>query len=214
MGISGFYFITDAGLSRAGNLSDVKNALAAGVSVVQYRNKCLNTREMFFEAQKLRRICKKITFIINDRVDIALAVNADGVHLGNNDLSYQAARRLLGKKKLIGLTVHTPQEARRAQELGADYLGVSAIFPTQTKPDAGKPAGVTLIKKVKAMVNLPVIAIGGINLGNAGRVLGAGADGLCAISAVVTKPDVKKEIQKFQKLFLQKKGEICRRKRR
>ena len=153
MGISGFYFITDSGLSCAGNLSDVKNALAAGVKVVQYRNKAASTRQMFIEAQALRKLCKKITFIINDRVDIALGVNADGVHLGNNDLPYQVARMLLGRKKLIGLTVHSIEEAQDAQIDGADYLGVSAIFATQTKPDAGKPTGITLIRKIKVMLS-------------------------------------------------------------
>jgi thiamine-phosphate pyrophosphorylase len=199
----GYYFITDAALSRAGNISDVRNALAAGVKVIQYRNKNASTLEMYEEARQLKNIIgQKAIFLINDRADVALAVDTDGVHLGQDDLPYMVARKLLGKKKIIGVTVHNIKEARRAQKLGADYLGVSPIFSTTTKLDAGKAAGLRLIKEIKKVVSLPIVAIGGINLPNAAEVIRAGADGLCAISAVVTKRDVKKEIEKFQKLFL------------
>lgn len=199
--LKGYYFITDAGLSRAGNLSDVKNALAAGVKAVQYRNKDGSTRQAYEEARKLRSLCKRALFLVNDRLDIALAVGADGVHLGNDDLPYAVARRMLGKNKIIGLTVHNLKEARQAQRLGADYVGIAPVFATKTKKDAGRPAGVRLIKQIRRQVPIPIIAIGGINLSNAAEVIAAGADGLCAISAVVTKPDVKKEISKFQALF-------------
>jgi thiamine-phosphate pyrophosphorylase len=197
----GYYFITDSKLSRAGNISDVRNALKAKVEVVQYREKYKSTREMFLEALKLRKICKNALFLINDRVDIALSVNADGVHLGKNDLPYAVARKLLGKKRIIGLTVHTLKQAETAQNLGADYIGVSPIFATNTKPDAGMAKGVRLIKKIKARVSIPVVAIGGINLSNARDAILAGADCLCAISAVLPKPDVRLEIEKFQELF-------------
>jgi thiamine-phosphate pyrophosphorylase len=199
--MTGFYFITDAHLSRRGNLSDVKSALQAKVKVVQYRNKSATTRDMLKEALELKRACKNTIFLVNDRLDIALAVNADGVHLGRHDMPYALARKLLGKNKVIGLTVHSLKEAKLAQKLGADYLGVSPIFATKTKSDSGKPCGVELIKKIKRQLDIPIIAIGGINLKNAPRVISAGADGLCAISAVVTKPDVKKEIERFQELF-------------
>jgi len=201
----GYYFITDAALSRAGNISDVKNALQANVGVVQYREKHKSTREMYEEALKLRRICKNVKLLINDRVDIALSVNADGVHLGREDLPYADARKLLGKNKIIGLTVHTLRQAIEAQKLGADYLGVSPIFTTKTKFDAGKAVGAKLIQKIKQRVRLPVIAIGGINLSNAKDVISAGADGLCAISAVVIARDVQLEIEKFQRLFLRER---------
>jgi len=202
----GFYFIIDSRLSRAGNISDVKNALAAKVEVVQYRNKQADTRQMYEEALKLRKVCKNVKFLINDRVDIALSVNADGVHLGQDDLPYLVARKLLGKKKIIGLTVHSLTEAEEAKNLGADYLSVSPIFATSTKQDAGIPVGIELIKKIKKQVSIPIVAIGGINLLNAKEVIRAGACGLCAISAVITKPDVKLEIEKFQKLFRYKKN--------
>jgi len=197
----GFYFITDAGLSRAGNLSDVKQAVVAGVMVVQYREKQAGAKAMLEEARKLRSLCKDMIFLVNDRVDIALAAAADGVHLGQDDLPCGAARRLLGKKKIIGLTVRNLAEALEAQDLGADYLGVSPIFLTSTKGDAGPPAGLTLLQEIRRRVSLPLIAIGGITLANAPAVIRAGADGVAAISAVVTKPDVKAEIEKFQALF-------------
>lgn len=197
----GYYFITDAALSRAGNISDVKCALKAKVEVVQYREKNKSTKQAFEEALQLRRICKDVLFLVNDRLDLALAVGADGVHLGGADLPYAAARKLLGPGKIIGLTVHTLARAIEAQESGAQYIGVSPIFRTDTKQDAGNPVGVELIRRIKGRVSLPVIATGGIDLSNASKVIAAGADGLCAISAVVTKQDVRHEIEKFQKLF-------------
>jgi len=199
--MKGFYFITDARTSRAGNISDVRNALAAGVKVVQYRNKEACSADMYAEARELRRLCRNVIFMVNDRVDIALAVGADGVHLGQDDLSYWPARKILGKKKIIGLTVHSLAEAQRAERVGADYVGVSPVFKTRTKADAGRPAGVKFITQIKKKVGIPVIAIGGINLANAEAVIRAGADGLCAISAVVGYPDVKKRISDFQRLF-------------
>ena len=197
----GYYFITDSKLSRAGNFNDVSMAVECGVSVVQYRNKNAKTREMYEEAVCLREICRDTLFLINDRVDIALAVNADGVHLGQSDMPCGAARKLLGEEKIIGITVHNLAEAVQAESIGADYLGVSPIFQTATKPDAGKPAGISLIEEIRAIVDIPLIAIGGIDHSNAMDVIRAGADGLCAISCVVAKEDVQAEIKKFQDSF-------------
>jgi thiamine-phosphate pyrophosphorylase len=199
--LRGYYFITDADISRAGNISDVRNAIAAGVKVVQYRAKDKSTDKIYKEALVLRKLCKNVIFIVNDRLDIALSVKADGVHLGSSDSPYVIARQLLGKKKIVGLTVHDLKEAISAQNQGADYLGVSPIFATKTKLDVGDPAGTQLIKKIKRNVSIPIIAIGGINFDNALEVVQAGADGLCAISAVVAKKDVKSQISKFQSLF-------------
>lgn len=199
--MKGFYFITDRGLSRKGNISDVKSALAAGVRVIQYREKYASTKEMYEEALRLRRLCKNITFLINDRIDIALSVNADGVHLGQDDLPYQIARKILGKNKIIGVTVHNLEEAKVAEERGTDYLSISPIFATSTKQDAGKPTGVELISKIRRHTRLPIVAIGGINLINAPKIIRAGADGICAISAVLSESNLKAEIEKFQALF-------------
>lgn len=200
--IKGYYFITDAALSRAGIFSDVKKAVSAGVKVVQYRSKDASSRQMYVQALKLKLLSRGAAFLINDRLDIALAVGADGVHIGDEDLPYSVVRRALGKNKIIGKTVHSLKDAKLAQKIGVDYIGVSPIFATRTKNNAGKPTGIGLIKKIRKSVSIPIIAIGGINLLNAKEVITAGADGLCAISAVVTKHDVKKEIKKFQALFL------------
>jgi thiamine-phosphate pyrophosphorylase len=187
----------------AGNLSDVRSAVSAGVEIVQYREKSGESGALYEEALRLAEICRgtEAKFIVNDRIDIALAVDADGVHLGQNDIPYDVARRILGADKIIGITVHSVEEAVKAERGGADYLGVSPIFSTSTKKDAGIPAGLKLIADVKRVCKIPVVAIGGIDLSNAPEIIAAGADMVCAISAVITKPDVVGEMQKFQALF-------------
>ena len=199
--LRGYYFITDEKRSLKGNISDVCMAIDAGVQVIQYRSKDVFTQQMIDEAVKLKSITSKVIFLINDRIDVALAVDADGVHLGQNDISPEEARNLLGGHKKIGISVNTLEQAKQAEKLGADYLGVGPVFLTTTKNDAGPPLGIELIRKIKAEVSLPVVAIGGITLENAPWVIAAGADAICAISAVVTKEDVRAEIFKFQKLF-------------
>jgi thiamine-phosphate pyrophosphorylase len=199
--VRGYYFITEAILSRAGNLSDVAAAVAAGVRVVQYRQKQGLTFDLVAEARRLRELCRHIRFLVNDRVDLALEVGADGVHLGQEDLPCPEARTRLGPEKIIGVTVSSVAEALTAQAGGADYLGVSPIFSTATKADAGVPTGVALLAEIRRRVTLPLVAIGGITLANAPAVIAAGADAVCAIAAVVTRPEVKAEIEKFQKLF-------------
>ncbi len=204
--MKGYYFITDARLSRAGNVSDVQAAVAAGVRVIQYREKAADPAAVLAEARELRRLCQGALFLLNDHVEIALAVGADGVHIGQEDMPLPEARRLLGPGKVIGVTVNTVDQALLAARQGADYLGVSPIFATQTKPDAGEPAGLSLLREIRRLVSLPLIGIGGITLENASAVITAGADGLCAISAVVTQPDVAAAIRAFQRLFGQHGG--------
>jgi thiamine-phosphate pyrophosphorylase len=199
--MKGYYFITDANLSRAGNMNDVQCAVRAGVKVIQYRNKESSTKRLYEEALQLKGLCRNVLFIINDRVDIALAVNADGIHLGQDDMPYEAARRLLGENRIIGVTVHNLEEAMEASGKGADYLGLSPIYPTTTKIDAGESCGIALIKEIKTCCSIPLVAVGGITLDNAPPVIQAGADSLCAISAVVSSDNVKEEIIKFQELF-------------
>ncbi len=199
--IRGYYFITGGALSRRGDVPDVRAAMAAGVSVVQYRDKGAASAALYQKAHALKRLCKGALFLINDRVDIALAVNADGVHLGQDDMPLAVARKLLGKKKVIGVSVSTMGQAVRAVSAGADYLGVGPIFATGTKTDARCPVGVDLIRKIKARFSIPVVAIGGISVDNAPGIITAGADALCAISAVVTKADAGRQIKKFQMFF-------------
>jgi thiamine-phosphate pyrophosphorylase len=200
--IKGYYFITDPALSRHGNIFDVKAALNAKVKIVQYRQKSAQTRAMYGQALTLRRLCRNIAlFLINDRVDIALAVDADGVHLGQGDLSVRTARKLLGKKKIIGATSHNLKEARQARQAGADYIAISPVFATTTKKDAGSPCGLDLIRRARKTMDIPIVAIGGIDLDNASSVVAAGADCLCAISAVVARHDPYHQMLKFQEIF-------------
>jgi thiamine-phosphate pyrophosphorylase len=199
--LKGFYFITDSSLSKQGNAADVRAAEAAGVAFIQYREKNLPSKNIYEEALALRKLCRRSRFIVNDRLDIALAVKADGVHIGQDDLPLVAVRKLLGKKSIIGVTVRSIEEAVRAESEGADYCAVSPIFATGTKTDAGTPCGISLVSEIKRAVKIPVAAIGGINAGNARSVIGAGADMICAISAVVAADDVKAAIKQFQELF-------------
>ncbi|MFA5310731.1 MAG: thiamine phosphate synthase [Candidatus Omnitrophota bacterium] len=195
--LRGFYFITDASLSRAGIISDVREACRAGACAIQYRSKYISTKLMIKEAMKLRKICRKELFVINDRIDIVQAVKADGVHLGQSDMPVSLTRKILGKDKIIGLTVHSMAQAEEAVSCGVDYLGVAPVFATNTKLDAGKPVGLALITKIRKKYKIPIVAIGGINIVNARDVIKAGADSLCAISAVVGKSNIKAEISRF-----------------
>lgn len=193
-----FYLVTDSGLSKKGTLSDVQEAVESGCRIVQYREKNKSTKEMVYEASEIKRICSgKAIFLVNDRIDVALAVNADGVHIGQDDMPIETAIRLLGEDKIIGLSVRNREEAVQAEKAGADYVGLGPIFDTATKKDAGNGIGPLKIKEVKAAIKLPVVAIGGINKENCESVVQNGADSLVAISAVVCSDDVKWETKYF-----------------
>jgi thiamine-phosphate pyrophosphorylase len=200
--LKGFYFITDNTLTRQGIADDVKNALAAGVAAVQYRNKQESKAVMIEEAKKIRQLCPQTLFIVNDFLDVALASDANGVHIGQSDITYAQARKALGPEKIIGVSVDTVLEAQMAQDMGADYLGVGPIFATSTKKDAASPCGTKVISDIRKKCSLPIVAIGGITLQNALDVVDAGADSLCAISATVGQPDMKSIIQQFNKIIL------------
>ena len=190
--------MTDSGLSNKGTLSDVKEAVEAGCKIVQYREKNRSTKEMISEAAEIKRICSdKAIFLVNDRIDVALAVDADGVHIGQDDMPIETARKLLGEDKIIGLTVHNTDEAMEAEKKGADYVGLSPIFDTATKKDAGDGIGPEKIREIKNAISIPVVAIGGINKENCESVIQNGADSLVAISAVICSDDVKSEIESF-----------------
>ncbi|MDD4306168.1 MAG: thiamine phosphate synthase [Methanosarcina sp.] len=193
-----FYLVTDSGLSKKGTLSDVQEAVESGCRIVQYREKNKSTKEMVFEASEIKRICSgRAIFLVNDRIDVALAVDADGVHIGQDDMPIEKARKLLGEDKIIGLSVRNREEAIQAEKSGADYIGLGPIFDTATKKDAGEGIGPLKIKEVKAAIKLPIVAIGGINKENCESVVQNGADSLVAISAVVCSDDVKREIKYF-----------------
>jgi thiamine-phosphate pyrophosphorylase len=199
--IRGYYLVTGEALSRHGDVYDVRQAIRCGVSVVQYRNKEGSSKAFYEEALKLRHVCRGALFIVNDRIDIALAVGADGVHIGQDDMPLAVARKILGKKKIIGVSVSTFSQAQKACSDGADYLGIGPVYATTTKRDAQKPTGTALIARVKNDLSIPAAAIGGITLSNAPQIIAAGADALCAISSVVAKPDVTRQIRAFQALF-------------
>jgi thiamine-phosphate pyrophosphorylase len=193
-----FYLVTDSGLSKKGTLSDVNESIEAGCKIIQYREKDKSTKEMIDETSEIKRICgERAIFLVNDRIDVALAVDADGVHIGQGDMPIETARKLLGEDKIIGLTVHNVDEAIEAEKRGADYVGLGSIFDTSTKKDAGKGIGPARIREVKNAIKVPVVAIGGINKENCRSVIENGADSLVAISAVVCSDNVKKETREF-----------------
>jgi len=204
--LKGYYFITDSALSGKGSEHDIRCALKENVRVIQYREKNASTGRMFKEAREYARICgesgKRVIFLVNDRIDIALAADADGVHIGQDDLPCAVARKLLGPGKIIGVTVHSVEEALRAVGDGADYVATSPVFPTETKKDAGRASGAGLISDIKKNTSVPVVAIGGIKFENAREVIQAGADMICAISAVVTDLDPGRAIRRFQEMYL------------
>ncbi|MFH1055804.1 MAG: thiamine phosphate synthase [Candidatus Altiarchaeota archaeon] len=196
--LRGFYFITDRGLSRRPEVDVVREALEGGAKIVQYREKDLPVEDMIRTASKLRLMCSgRALFIVNDEAEVAMAVDADGLHIGQDDMSLKTARYILGKDKLIGVTVHSVEQAVAADEGGADYVAVSPIFPTATKKDAGEPVGLQMLRDVKAKVTMPVAAIGGINESNVDSVIEAGADMVSSISATVGKQDIRSAVKYF-----------------
>ena len=198
------YVITDARLSRGRtHLDVVRAAIQGGATVVQYREKGATTRLMVEEARGLRELCRGagIPLIINDRVDVALAVGADGVHLGVDDMPVAIARRLLGPDKLIGHSPETLEQVRTSEADGADYLGVGSVFGTATKPDAGPPIGLSGLERVIAVVSIPVVGIGGITIQNAAQVIQAGAAGVAVISAVVAAEDVEAAARRLREII-------------
>jgi thiamine-phosphate diphosphorylase len=182
------YLVTDRGLSRGRtNVDIVREAIAGGVTCVQLREKDCPTREFMAEARLLKDILQPagIPLIINDRLDVALAAGADGVHLGQQDMDIIDARRLAGSEFTIGISAESLEDALRAQEQGADYIGISPVFATATKSDAAVPLGLDGIRRIRELVRLPLIGIGGITADNAAAVIAAGADGVAVVSAIV-----------------------------
>jgi thiamine-phosphate pyrophosphorylase len=169
----------------------VRAAIRGGIGAFQLREKDLDTRELVALAAELREVTRPagVLFLVNDRADVAAAVDADGVHLGQDDLSVAAARRLLGPTKLIGVSTHSLAQAREARERGADYIGVGPVFPTATKPQA-VAVGLSLVSGVAGEVNLPFVAIGGIEAANVKEVLRAGARRVAVVRAVAGASDV------------------------
>lgn len=197
------YVCTDRGLMSSATIEEsVEQAILGGCTVIQLREKECSSREFFETARKVKEITKRyqVPLIINDRVDIALAVDADGVHVGQSDLPAKVVRKLLGKDKIIGVSAAKVEEAVQAQEDGADYLGVGAMFATGTKTNT-RSVSIEDLKKICSSVQIPIVAIGGIHEDNAASLKNTGIAGLAVVSAVVAQPDVALAAARLKKIF-------------
>lgn len=187
------YVITDTHLSRERSVEDVvAGAIAGGATCIQLRDKELSTRELYNKAIILRELTQRhgITFIVNDRLDIAMAVEADGVHFGQDDLPAAIGRRILPPQMILGVTARNLPQALQYQRDGATYLGVGAVFGTETKKNTGNPIGLHGLAEIARGVKIPVVGIGGIDAQRAGAVIKAGARGVAVVSAIVAAADV------------------------
>ena len=199
--------VTDRRVLRGVSLPKaVSQALCGGCTMVQLREKNADTRTFYALARQLKAVTDawRVPLIINDRADVALAVGAAGLHIGQTDLPVRAARRLL-PNALIGVSVTTVEEALRAAAEGADYLGVGAMFPTTTKPDAAAVSLETL-RRIRRSTGLPLLAIGGVNAANAPLLRVMGADGVAAVSAILAQPDIALAARRIRERFLYARG--------
>jgi thiamine-phosphate pyrophosphorylase len=171
----------------------LEDAIAGGVTMVQLREKEASSREFYDMAREIQAVTRRyrVPLVINDRLDIALAVGAEGLHIGQSDLPLKEARRLAGKDMFIGISASTVEEAREAERSGADYLGIGAVYPTGSKTDAGDAIGLAVFAEVCASVKIPAVGIGGLNASNAVAVMKAGAAGVAVISAILSQPDIR-----------------------
>jgi len=186
------YLVTDRRLARGRGLKEVvQAAVRGGVRIIQLREKDLSTRSFLNQALELKALLDpmSVPLIINDRVDVALACGAAGVHLGQDDMPADLARRLLGPAAILGVSVSTPQEARLASQAGADYLAASPVFATPTKTDTPQATGLEGLAAIRAATSLPLVAIGGLSATNAAEVIAAGADGIAVVSALMAAKD-------------------------
>ena len=198
--LSGLYIILDPSVCPARPLVEVLTAAAeAGASLFQYRNKTASMKEAYVEVLALRQAAAKagVLFIVNDRCDLALAVDADGVHLGQGDLPLDLARKVMGPDKLIGISTHNPDQVREATAGKPDYLGFGPIFKPGSKQDHDPVVGLEGLRAMRRLTPLPVFAIGGIQIDQVGEVMKAGADGVAIISAVLKAADIGEAVRKF-----------------
>lgn len=198
--LSGLYIILDPSVSPVRPMVEVLTAAAeAGAALFQYRNKTASMKDAYAEALALRQAAAKagVLFIVNDRCDLALAVDADGVHLGQEDLPLDLARKVMGPDKLIGISTHNPDQVREAIAGNPDYLGVGPIFKPGSKPDHDPVVGLEGLRAMRRVTSLPVFAIGGIQIDQAGEVMRAGANGVAVISAILRAPDISHAVKAF-----------------
>ncbi|TKJ41259.1 thiamine phosphate synthase [candidate division LCP-89 bacterium B3_LCP] len=183
------------------NLEVLDELIAGGAKVVQLREKDLSDRDFFELATEFRRRTFQagMTLIINDRVDICRAVEADGVHLGQDDFPLKTARRMLGPQTIIGVSTHSIEEAVQAEKEGADYINVGPIFATQTKEHTGTPVGIELFRKVNDLVNIPITVMGGIKLENLQQVLDAGVKRVAVVTGIISSDDIAIAVREFRR---------------
>jgi len=202
--ISGFYLIVDdSWASRCSLIEVVHQASEAGVKLVQYRNKTGSMKQAYVAAHALRAVAAErgMTFIVNDRCDLALAVEADGVHLGQADLPLRLARKVVGQKMLIGVSTHNPEQVRMAAEEGADYLGFGPIFSTRTKANHDPVVGLEGLAGVRGLTTLPIFAIGGIVPDSVPALQAAGVNGVAVASAILDAGDRPRMLAQFMAQF-------------
>lgn len=189
----GLYVITGQRFAKGRALIEiVRQALQGGAAIIQLREKEFSAKELMLAGAKIKELCHSYgaKFIVNDRVDVAAALDADGVHLGQDDLPIAFARQILGGSKIIGISTHSLEQALQAQADGADYIGVGPVFATQSKTDVCAPVGLELVRQVTPVIRIPYVAIGGIKLHNVEQVLEAGAKNIAVISEVVGANDI------------------------
>jgi thiamine-phosphate pyrophosphorylase len=193
---------------KRGHIEVARAALEGGARLIQLREKRMEGRALWGVARAMRALTQKYgaALIVNDRVDIALAAEADGVHLGQEDIPLAVARRLLGPEAVIGVSVSSEEEAEAAEKEGASYVSVGSIFPTASKPDAGEAIGVEPLSRIKRMVGLPVLAIGGVNCDNVQAVIRAGANGVAVISAIAEAEDMVEATRRLKSLIAEARG--------
>ena len=196
------YLVTDNSEDVDKFLNTIEEAIKGGVTVVQIREKTADTLDFYNLALKVKEITSKydVPLIVNDRVDIALAIDADGVHVGQSDMPCDVTRKLIGQNKILGVSAATVKEAEKAESDGADYIGTGAVFPTATKDDADSVTKDELIEIVKS-IDIPVVAIGGINLDNARELNCTGIAGLSVVSAIMSSDNPKKSSQELLNIF-------------
>ena len=201
------YLVTDRLMARGRDIVDIVNAaIQGGVTVVQMREKKATTNEMIELGRALLEVTQAagVPLIINDRIDVALAINADGVHVGPpDDMPAFLARRIIGPNRILGVSAESPEIARQAARDGADYIGVGDVYGTGSKKDAGEPIGLNGLKSVIKASRLPVVGIGGIHHSNAARVIEAGADGVALISAIVGSENPEKAARELRQAIEQ-----------
>ncbi|ALT69631.1 thiamine phosphate synthase [Methanobrevibacter millerae] len=196
------YLVTDNSDDEEKFLKTIEEAINGGVTVVQIREKTADTLDFYNLALKVKEITTKynVPLIINDRVDVALAVDADGVHVGQSDMPCDITRELIGENKILGVSAATIDEAKKAEKDGADYIGTGAVFPTSTKDDAPSITKKDL-KNIVDSINIPVVAIGGINIENANELKNTGISGLSVVSAIMSADNPKKASEKLLNIF-------------